>query len=218
MSLRSTLQATRASLLASATASLFLCNRSDAVVSHAPKPYRAQWCGRIRSTLAAWINNVRNYLLPRLKMRSRIERPPVLYCRVTRPSQAAKSRPRSKASPVAIEATMPVQISGPTPWNTHQPLALGLGPAELFNLGGDGLNALVQGAPVLIEITDQPGRSRRDLFLSLLQYCEQRVAEGTQAPSMAMPCSIRKAHIWLIVAVRRETNRERTRWHACRSS
>ena len=37
----------RASLLANATASLFLCNRSDAVWSHAPKLYRAQLCGRI---------------------------------------------------------------------------------------------------------------------------------------------------------------------------
>jgi hypothetical protein len=67
----------RASLLANATASLFLCNRSDAVLSHAPKLYRAQLCGRIRSTFAAWINRVRRYLLPRLEMRPRIDRPPV---------------------------------------------------------------------------------------------------------------------------------------------
>jgi hypothetical protein len=35
VSWRRTLQAMRASLLAKATASLFLCNRSDAVLSHA---------------------------------------------------------------------------------------------------------------------------------------------------------------------------------------
>ena len=29
--------------------------RPDAVVSHAPKLYRGQLCGRIRSTFAAWI-------------------------------------------------------------------------------------------------------------------------------------------------------------------
>src|SRR5215468_12571039 len=56
----------RASLLANATASLFLCNRSDAALSHGPKLYRAQLCGRIRRTFAAWISSVRKYLLPRL--------------------------------------------------------------------------------------------------------------------------------------------------------
>src|SRR5215813_14201953 len=69
----------RASLLASATASLFLCNRSDAELSHGPKLYRAQLCGRISRTFAAWISSVRRYLLPRLETRPRIDRPPVLY-------------------------------------------------------------------------------------------------------------------------------------------
>src|SRR6516165_3378962 len=112
---RCTLEAMRASLLANATASLFLCNRSDAELSHGPKLYRAQLCGRIRRTLAAWISSVRRYLLPRLEMRPRIDRPPVLYCRGTSPNQAAKSRPRSKASSLPIAATMAVEISGPTP-------------------------------------------------------------------------------------------------------
>src|SRR6516225_9146 len=40
---------------------------------------------------------------------------PPLYCRGTSPSQAAKSRPRSKASPPPIAATIAVEISGPTP-------------------------------------------------------------------------------------------------------
>ena len=88
---------------------------SDAVLSHAPKLYRGQLRGRIRSTFAAWINSVRRYLLPRLEMRPRTERPPVLYCRGTRPSQAPKSRPRSKASPLPIAATRPVEITGPMP-------------------------------------------------------------------------------------------------------
>src|SRR5215475_14348474 len=134
----------RASLLANATASLFLCNRCDAVLSHAPKLYRAQLCGRIRRTFAAWINSVRRYLLPRLEMRPRIDRPPVLYCRGTRPSQAAKSRPRSNASPVPTAATMAVEISGPTPGILINCRQFALGLAELFDFSGDGLNALVQ--------------------------------------------------------------------------
>src|SRR6516162_11140475 len=51
----------RASLLASATASLCRCKRSDAVLSHAPKLNRDQVCGRIRRTLAAWTSNMRKY-------------------------------------------------------------------------------------------------------------------------------------------------------------
>lgn len=53
--------------------------------------------------------------MPRLEMRPRIGRPPVLYWRGIRPSQAPKSRPRSNASPLPIAATMAVEIRGPTP-------------------------------------------------------------------------------------------------------
>src|SRR5215813_8171588 len=139
----------RASLLANATASLFLCNRSDAELSHGPKLYRAQLCGRIRRTFAAWISSVRRYLLPLLEMRPRIDRPPVLYCRGTSPSQAAKSPPRSKASPLPIAATMAVEVNGPTSGTLIN--CRGLGPAEDFNLAGDGLDSLIQPAPVVIE-------------------------------------------------------------------
>ena len=52
----------RASLLAKATASLFLCNRSDAFFSHVAEVYIGASCaGRIRSTLAPWINSVRKF-------------------------------------------------------------------------------------------------------------------------------------------------------------
>jgi hypothetical protein len=69
----------------------------------------------ISGPVVRWINSVRRYLLPRFEMRPRIDLPPVLYCRGTRPSQAPKSRPRSKASPVPIAATIPVEIIGPMP-------------------------------------------------------------------------------------------------------
>ena len=46
---------------------------------------------------------------------SRIVRPPVLNCRGTKPTQAAKSRPRSNASPLPTAATIAVEIIGPMP-------------------------------------------------------------------------------------------------------
>jgi hypothetical protein len=65
--------------------------------------------------------------------------------------------------------------------HAHQPLARGLGVTELFDLAGGGLNALVQMAPVLVKTEDQAGHSWRYLVLSVLQYCEERVAKGARA-------------------------------------
>ena len=104
--------------------------RSDAVLSHAPKLNRGQLCGRIRRTFAAWINSVRRYLLPRLEMRPRIERPPVLYCRGTRPSQAAEVAPAIKGLAGADRGDKAGRDQRPDAGNAHQPLTFGLGPAE----------------------------------------------------------------------------------------
>ena len=56
---RSTLQLIRASLFANAVASLFLCKRVAASVSHRPKLNFVQLRGRMRMTLAAWMKSVR---------------------------------------------------------------------------------------------------------------------------------------------------------------
>ena len=64
--------------------------------------------------------------------------------------------------------------------HTHQPPAHGLAMAEFFDLACDSLDALVQMAPVIVKAEDQPGRSRRYLVLSVLQYREERVAKGTR--------------------------------------
>lgn len=48
--------------------------------------------------LAAWTISVLWYRRPPFEMQPRIRHPPVLYCRGTKPTQAAKSRPLSKES------------------------------------------------------------------------------------------------------------------------
>ena len=53
-----TLHAMRASLLAKAVASLLRCSLVAASVSQGPKLNFSQLCGRIRMTLAAWMNRV----------------------------------------------------------------------------------------------------------------------------------------------------------------
>jgi hypothetical protein len=63
----------------------------------------------------------------------------------------------------------------PDPGNTPQPPAFDLGLTELFNLAGDRLDARVEAAPVFIEVTDQFGRSRRNLVLAVLQVVPRGV-------------------------------------------
>jgi NADP-dependent 3-hydroxy acid dehydrogenase YdfG len=53
--------------------------------------------------------------VPRLEMRPRMVRSPVEICRGTSPSQAPKSRPRRKADPSPMVATMALAMIGPMP-------------------------------------------------------------------------------------------------------
>src|SRR5262245_40973454 len=64
------------------------------------------------------------------------------------------------------------------PRYAHQALAFGLDLAEFFDRTGDGLDALVQPAPVFIETNDAAGHSRRYLVPSVLENGEQGVAKG----------------------------------------
>src|SRR6266536_3624725 len=61
-------------------------------------------------------------MLPRLLMPNSFCLPPGEYCRGTTPSQAAKSRPRRKAAPLPMAATVAVETSGPKPgfWRSRR--------------------------------------------------------------------------------------------------
>jgi hypothetical protein len=85
----------RAILAASATTTVLVCARASRPRSH--------WPSRVllrlnvgKAARAPWISILRKYLLPRLVMPSKQGFPPVVACRGTRPSHAAKSRPRAK--------------------------------------------------------------------------------------------------------------------------
>ena len=72
--------------------------------------------------------------------------PPVEYCRGTTPTQAAKSRPRRKAAPLPMAATVAVETSGPKPgiWRSRWQRCIFL--TNTFNLVGDGLRCRLQSA------------------------------------------------------------------------
>src|SRR6478672_7535652 len=179
----------RASLFAKAVASLLRWSRGAAFRSHAPKLKRSQLCGRIRMTFAAWMNRVLRYLLPRLEMRPRIDRPPVLYWRGTRPSHAPKSRPRSNASPAPMAATTAVEISGPMPGTLMRRWQLAsFSPIWSISLAGKGLDPLIDMYPVFVETYDQIAHSRRYLVLPVLQDCQERVPQSSRPSLTAMPC------------------------------
>src|SRR6266567_5182829 len=79
----------RASLLASAIASMLRWSRFDACSTQGHKPRIAARGRRTRTTCAACTNNVLRYLLPRLEILPRIVRSPVDSCFGTSPSQVA---------------------------------------------------------------------------------------------------------------------------------
>ena len=111
----------RASLFANATASLFLCNRSDAVFSHAPKLNRDQLCGRIRRTFAALD-----------QQRAQIFATPLGDAAQDRPATGAvlsrhDAEPGTKIAPAFKSLTGADRRhhggrdQRPDPWDTHQP-------------------------------------------------------------------------------------------------
>src|SRR6185312_11604943 len=111
---RSTAQTTRASLLASATTTVFLCARSRRLFSHFPSGVvLADSEGR--AARAPCTSSLRRYLLPRLLIPSRRGLPPVVIWRGTKPSQAARSRPRANVAASPIAAARAVAFNTPIP-------------------------------------------------------------------------------------------------------
>src|SRR3954469_18027670 len=104
----------RASLAASATTTVFTCARAVRLRSQLPSGVSLlESVGR--AARAPWISILRRYPLPRLLIPSSFGLPPLVICRGTNPSQAARSRPRPKVSALPIAATSAVAFSGPIP-------------------------------------------------------------------------------------------------------
>src|SRR5215207_1553357 len=154
LSWRRTLQAMRASLLARATASLFLCNRSDAVLSHAPKLNRDQVVRPHQQDLRG-LDQQGAQIFAAAFGNAAEDRPPagaVLTRHEAEPG--GKIATAFKRLAAADRRNHGSRGQRPDSGNTPQALAFGLGPAELFNLAGDGLDALIEAAPVSIEAED----------------------------------------------------------------
>src|SRR6185369_11400228 len=102
----------RAVLLARATATTKLGRRRRRPITHGSALVAFE---RNRLALAPLISNRRKYWLPRLDMPPRRCLPPVEFCRGTRPSQAANSRPLRKPPGSATLAAIALAMIGPMP-------------------------------------------------------------------------------------------------------
>ena len=89
------------------------------------------------------MKSVRKEVLPRLEMRPRMVRPPLEICRGTRPRQAARSRPLSKAAPSPTAETMALAMIGPIP-GTAEALAGMIRFGECLDLSRDFVEALAE--------------------------------------------------------------------------
>ena len=104
----------RAILAASATTTVLECALASSPRNHCPS--RVLLRLKVgKAARAPWISIFRKYLLPRFVMPSRRGLPPVVACRGTSPSHAARLRPRAKVSASPTAATSAVALSAPIP-------------------------------------------------------------------------------------------------------
>src|SRR5438477_4550595 len=102
----------RAVLLASATATTSGDRRRRNPITHGSALVAFE---RSRLALAPLIISRRKYWLPRLDIPPRRVLPPVEFCRGTRPSHAANSRPLRNAIGSTTVAAIAVAMIGPMP-------------------------------------------------------------------------------------------------------
>src|SRR3981189_3145680 len=112
----------RASLLASAIASMLRCSRFEACSTQGHKPRIAALGRRTRTTWAACTNSVLRYLLPRLEILARIVRSPVDSCFGTSPQPGAEVTSLLEASAVANRRHHGTRDNRTDTRNSHQSL------------------------------------------------------------------------------------------------
>lgn len=86
--------------------------------------------------------------------------PPVVACRGTRPSQAARSRPRAKVRAFPTAATKAIKFNGPDPRDRQQPAHVRLCLGRRGKFGIEALDPLVQGSPLLPHVDNQDVNAR----------------------------------------------------------
>ena len=172
---------------------------------------------------APWISSLRRYLLPRLLMPSSRGLPPVVICRGTSPSQAARSRPRANVPALPIAAASAVAFSTPIPGMVASRRAASSVFARTAN----------SSSKAAIRRSRSAHSARRSYTKVRIRGLRATQARWSLPPSssatsacsnLRRPCgavnprSSNTARSWLINAVRSPTRRSRTRCSDCMSS
>src|SRR6202166_4966591 len=207
----------RTSLLAKATTTTFWCVRANSCANQSFRPgvCLCLCCSTLR---APCTNSLRKYLFPRLLMPSSFFLPPLEFSPGTIPIQSDSARPFPKALPLPIAPIKAVAVTGPTPgisvsrwqasfsfavfWMTRSICSMRAASCSSSNLS-----------------CANRTRNEPDNFNSASSRMRGSSASTWRRPlGMVSPRSRRRLRIWFTTAVRRITQRSRTRCRACRSN
>src|SRR5262245_54945003 len=144
----------RASLLASAIASMLRWSLLDSCSIQGHKPRIAAFGRRASTTCAACTNSVRRYLLPRLEILPRI----VISGRILlryEPQPGAEVASLREAGAIADRRHHGTRDDRANPRHRHHPLATFILFRKRFDLSRHRRNALVQSTPVLDQLGDE---------------------------------------------------------------
>jgi len=109
-------------------------------------------------------------------MPSRFCLPPVEHCRGTTPTQAAKSRPRRKALPFPMAATVAVETSGPEPGNLTALPAARVLITNALHLLRPRLDLNLGLLPFLPHSIQPPAQARGQVLLGIFDDCPKILA------------------------------------------
>lgn len=194
----------RAILAASATTTVLECALASRPRNHCPS--RVLLRLKVgKAARAPWISILRKYLLPRLVMPSRRGLPPVVACRGTSPSHAARLRPRAKVSASPTAATSAVALSAPIPGMLVSRRAAS---SRFASTANSASNAAILSSSASYRVSMS---SIRSWIRELSSPVPCRRSSVTRSLSLARPCgtmtprSSRTARNWFIKDVRSRT-------------
>gem|GEM_PF-2138258 len=213
----STAHAIRAILLAMATAATFTCARSFRASAHAVigEVRSRTRCSTVR---APWMKSLRKYRLPCFEIPINLALPPVVTCRGTNPSHAARSRPLPKLLPVPTAATSAVAIVGPMPGiSISLCISASVLASALISASMAATRSLITSNSDAMSVRSRSILGERSAVPSAANLASSFWKTWRPVPTR-MPRSIRKPRPWLIKRVLSDTRRSRARCRAWRSS
>ena len=142
----------------------------------------------------------------------------MVYSPGTIPSQAENPRPFLKAAPLPIAAMMAVAVTGPMPGIATSRRQASFSSSDLLDHRIGFVDPYLQVIEFQLQLCQQQAHCARELGAGVFQDPGQGRIDMASPLRKVIPRSSSKPRIWLMTAVRRITQRSRTRCRDCRSS